>query len=114
MSRIAWALEASPDFESDYRKLCTKNASFRAAVDKKVQQILVQPLHYKPLRAPLHGVRRAHVGGSFCFSSSPMPDASSCGCCASRTTTRPTERETTTRIRVGLPRWRAVWLHCHQ
>lgn len=62
---MAWTLEVSPEFERDYRKLCYKNAGFRQAVDKKVDQILLQPLHYKPLRAPLQGVRRAHVGGAF-------------------------------------------------
>jgi addiction module RelE/StbE family toxin len=62
---MAWRLEVSPEFERDYRRLCAKNASFRGAVDKKVAQILDHPLHYKPLRAPLQGVRRVHVGGSF-------------------------------------------------
>lgn len=62
---MAWLMEVSPEFERDYRKLCSKNAGFRRAVDKKVGQILAQPLHYKPLRAPLRGVRRVHVEGSF-------------------------------------------------
>lgn len=62
---MTWALEVSPEFEGDYRRLCAKNAGFRSAFDKKVAQILGNPLHYKPLRAPLQGVRRAHVGGSF-------------------------------------------------
>lgn len=60
-----WSLEASPEFAKDYRSHCGKNAAFRATVDKKVAQILRNPLHYKPLRAPLQGVRRVHVGGSF-------------------------------------------------
>ncbi|MEK6986087.1 MAG: type II toxin-antitoxin system mRNA interferase toxin, RelE/StbE family [Candidatus Thermoplasmatota archaeon] len=62
---MAWALEVSPRFEKDYRTLCEKNAGFRRAVDKKIEQILSQPTHYKPLRAPLHGVRRAHVAGAY-------------------------------------------------
>ena len=62
---MAWTLEVSPDFERDYRKLCAKNAAFRSAVDKKVVQIILAPLHYKPLRAPLQGVRRVHGGGSY-------------------------------------------------
>ena len=62
---MAWTLEVPPEFERDYRKLCSKNAAFRQAVDKKVEQILGEPFHYKPLRAPLQGVRRAHVAGSF-------------------------------------------------
>lgn len=62
---MAWSLEASRRFERDYRKLCSKNAAFRRAVDKKVDQILTQPTHYKPLQAPLQGVRRVHVASSF-------------------------------------------------
>jgi len=69
---MAWTLEVSPDFERDFRKLCSKNAAFRDAVEKKVDQILVQPLHYKPLRAPLQGVRRVHVAGSFVLLFEPL------------------------------------------
>lgn len=65
MSRMAWELEWSPDFARDYRKFCGRDRGFRRAVDKKVEQILGNPMHYKPLRAPLEGVRRVHVGGSF-------------------------------------------------
>jgi len=62
---LTWGLEVAPEFERDYRKHCARNAGFRRAVDRKVAQVLLAPLHYKPLRAPLHGVRRVHVGGSF-------------------------------------------------
>lgn len=71
---MAWTLEWSPDFERDYRKLCAKNAGFKRAVDKKVDQIVENPLHYKPLRAPLEGVRRVHVGGSFVLLFKPELD----------------------------------------
>lgn len=69
---MAWTLQVSPEFESDYRKLCAKNAAFRSAVDKKVAQILSTPLHYKPLRAPLQGARRVHVGGSYVLLFEPL------------------------------------------
>ena len=59
---MTWSLEVSPEFEEDYRKFCGRNAGVRRAVDKKVAQLLAKPLHYKPLRAPLQGVRRVHVG----------------------------------------------------
>lgn len=62
---MIWELEVSPEFERDYRKVCGRNAGLKHAVDLKVSQILASPLHYKPLRAPLQGVRRVHVGGSF-------------------------------------------------
>lgn len=62
---MSWALEVSPQFERDYLKLCGKNAALRRAVDKKVAQILEHPLHYKPLRGVLKGVRRVHVQTHF-------------------------------------------------
>lgn len=62
---MEWGLEASREFEKDFRKHCAKDAKFRRAVERKVEQILLQPLHYKPLRAPLDGVRRVHVASSF-------------------------------------------------
>jgi YafQ family addiction module toxin component len=62
---MTWELEVSSQFERDYRRLCKKDAVFRLAVDKKVAQILQNPLHYKPLRGPLKGVRRVHIASSF-------------------------------------------------
>lgn len=62
---MEWSLEASREFEQDFRKQCEKNAKFRRAVERKIEQILLHPTHYKPLRAPLQGVRRVHVASSF-------------------------------------------------
>ena len=62
---MIWKLEVSTEFEQDYRKLCGRNSGLRRAVDAKVAGLLEAPLHYKPLWAPLQGVRRVHVGGSF-------------------------------------------------
>ena len=59
---MTWSLEVSPEFEDDYRRLCGRDAGLRRAVDRKVAQIVAKPLHYKPLRAPLGGVRRVHIG----------------------------------------------------
>jgi YafQ family addiction module toxin component len=70
-----WDLKASPEFERDFRKLCGKNLGFKRAVDSKVEQIRENPLHYKPLRAPLQGVRRVHVGGSYVLLFEPMTDS---------------------------------------
>jgi len=59
---VTWSLEVSPEFEGDYRRHCSRNAGLRRAVDRKVAQIVTIPLHFKPLRAPLQGVRRVHIG----------------------------------------------------
>ncbi len=39
-----------------------KNRDLLRRVEGKVNEILENPEHYKPLRAPLQGKRRAHVG----------------------------------------------------
>lgn len=70
---MSWELEVSPEFEHDYKETCGRNAGLKRMVDLKVHQILEAPLHYKPLRAPLQGVRRAHVGGVFVLLFEPVP-----------------------------------------
>ena len=62
---MTWATESTAEFRADYRKLCAHNASMRHKVERKIAQVARNPLHYKPLRSPLQGVRRVHVGGSF-------------------------------------------------
>lgn len=69
---MTWTLEVSPDFKRDYRKRCAKDAKFREAVGKKIEQVRENPTHYKPLRKPLHGLRRVHVMGSFVIVFEPI------------------------------------------
>ncbi len=59
---MTWSLEASPEFEDDYRRRYRRDVGLRRAVESKVAQIAQNPLRYKPLRAPLQGVRRVHIG----------------------------------------------------
>lgn len=70
---MRWNLEVSPEFEEDYRKLCGRNAGVKRAVDSKVRQILAAPLHYKPLRAPLQGIRRVHIASVYVLLFEPVP-----------------------------------------
>ena len=69
---MTWALEVSAEFKRDYRKRCAKDKAFREAVNKKIEQVRENPLHYKPLRKPLQGLRRVHVMGSFVIVFEPM------------------------------------------
>lgn len=69
---MTWSLEVSPEFKRDYRKRCARDAAFREAVDMKVAQVRENPLHYKPLRKPLQGLRRVHVMGSFVIVFEPI------------------------------------------
>lgn len=62
---MAYAIKASPEFKEDYKKRCSENLGLKQAVNKKVMQVVKNPLHFKPLHAPLQGVRRVHVAKSF-------------------------------------------------
>ena len=62
---MTWTFEVSEEFARDYRKHCRKNEGFRRAVDSKIAEILQDPTRYKPLRAPLQGMRRVHIAGSY-------------------------------------------------
>ncbi len=43
-------------------RLAKKNPKQMTAVEKKIKQILTNPYHFKPLRAPMQHLRRVHVG----------------------------------------------------
>ena len=45
-----------------FSKLAKKDPKQMMAVEKKIKQILANPHHFKPLRAPMRHLRRAHVG----------------------------------------------------
>lgn len=45
----------------EFRKLGKKDRKQLEAVNKKIQQILEDPLQFKPLKHPLEGLRRVHV-----------------------------------------------------
>ncbi len=66
---MAYSIETFPEFEEDYKRLCSKNRAFKNEVDNKIRQICnslkINPNHYKPLGGPLTGLRRVHIGGSF-------------------------------------------------
>lgn len=45
-----------------FSKLAKKNPKQMIVVGKKIRQILANPYHFKPLKAPMQHLRRAHVG----------------------------------------------------
>jgi addiction module RelE/StbE family toxin len=55
-------LEIEEDVIKLFRKLGKKDRKQLEAVNKKIQQILEAPLQFKPLKYPLEGLRRVHVG----------------------------------------------------
>ena len=55
-------LEIKPTADKAFKKLAKKDKEQLRRVDAKIIQILENPYHFKPLRKPLDGCRRAHVG----------------------------------------------------
>lgn len=62
---ITYTLEISEGLNKKFSKLAKKDRKQMEAINKKVQQILENPYHFKPLRGDLYGARRVHIEKSF-------------------------------------------------
>jgi len=62
---MKYELEILPKCLEEIRKLSRKNPVLESALKKKIDQILENPLHFKPLRYDLAGERRVHIMKSF-------------------------------------------------
>jgi len=62
---ITYTLEISEELNKKFSKLAKKDKKQMEAINKKVQQILENPYHFKPLRGDLYGARRVHIEKSF-------------------------------------------------
>ncbi len=90
---MSWDLEVSPEFERDYRKVCSRNAGFKRAVDAKVNQIRENPSvsnHYMR-RSSGCGGSLSGARSSYCSSRS-RPGIPS-DFCAWRIMMKPTESD---------------------
>ena len=57
-----YALEVKEGVDRAFRRMAKKDRNRLDAVEKKVQEVLEDPHRPKPLRAPMEGKRRVHVG----------------------------------------------------
>ena len=57
-----YKLEIKPTADKAFKKLAKKDKEQYRRVDAKIQQILEDPYRFKPMRFPLDGCRRVHVG----------------------------------------------------
>ena len=62
---MAYSLEVAEELNKLFAKLAKKDKITFEAINKKVNEILENPYHYKPLKAPLQNKRRVHISGSF-------------------------------------------------
>jgi YafQ family addiction module toxin component len=57
-----YCLEIEEDVFKAFKKLAKKDKKQLEAINKKIEQILTDPLQFKPLKHPLGGLRRVHIG----------------------------------------------------
>jgi YafQ family addiction module toxin component len=62
---LAYFLDISDKADRIFFKIGRKNPRQLEIINKKINQILENPEHYKPLRGDLHGTRRVHVDSSY-------------------------------------------------
>jgi YafQ family addiction module toxin component len=62
---MAYLLEIAKNLDKAFAKLAKRDKTAFAAVNKKVNEVLENPHHYKPLRAPMQNKKRVHISGSF-------------------------------------------------
>ena len=62
---MSYQFEIKPSCEERIQKLCRRNPLLQKVLEKKMQEILENPQHYKPLRHDLAGERRVHILKSF-------------------------------------------------
>jgi mRNA interferase RelE/StbE/toxin YoeB len=60
-----YSLDISEHVDSIFQKLLKKNKKQMQIINKKVNQILEDPYHFKRLRGDMHGSRRVHIDKSF-------------------------------------------------
>jgi YafQ family addiction module toxin component len=62
---VTYNLEILPDLQKKLQKLGKKNRNLLINIDKKVQEIRINPYHYKNLNYPLNDLRRVHIDKHF-------------------------------------------------
>jgi YafQ family addiction module toxin component len=57
-----YSLEIEEEVSKTFHKLLKKDRVQLEALNKKISQILTDPYQSKPLKHPLEGLRRVHIG----------------------------------------------------
>jgi len=57
-----YSLEVRESVDKTFRKLFKKDRVSFEYVTKKIEEIQENPYHFKPLKSPLNGFRRVHIG----------------------------------------------------
>jgi len=62
---MRYALEIPEHLDKAFLKLSKRDKRQLEAIRGKVDEILENPSHYKPLKGDMYGARRVHIEGSF-------------------------------------------------
>ena len=62
---MTYSLEVSEELNRKFEKLSKKDKKQLEIIDKKVNHILENPYHFKPLSGDMHGSRRVQIDKSF-------------------------------------------------
>ena len=62
---MSYSVEVSEKLDKVFSKLAKKDKVAFNALNKKVNEILQNPYHYKPLKTPMQNMRRVHISSSF-------------------------------------------------
>lgn len=65
MSEDKYHLEISPNLIKELGKLKKKNRALLVAINKKSEEIRLDPHRYKNLNYPLNDLKRVHIGTHF-------------------------------------------------
>lgn len=57
----------SPKLDEQLRKIKKRDFNLFNKVQKKIEQVLENPDHYKPMKNPLQGIRRVQIGSFILF-----------------------------------------------
>lgn len=60
-----YSYELRKSVEKIFLKLAKKNPSQLLIIEKKIEEIIQNPQHYKNLRKPLQHLKRVHIDKSF-------------------------------------------------
>lgn len=60
-----FSLSTTSNIDKIFSKLSKKNPRQMNIIVKKIEQIIENPTHFKPLRGDMQGVRRVHIDKSF-------------------------------------------------
>ena len=60
-----YSYEVRKSVEKIFLKIAKKNPKQLLIIEKKIEEIKINPEHYKNLRKPMHHLKRVHIDKSF-------------------------------------------------